>query len=108
MNSTASEGAVATSMGCHVMGLFLHVGAGIFDCNGQATGPHGGKIDHVVTDKCRFLRPDSRLLDDFLKSSLLILNTLADIFQFEVAGAQRNSFRDALGDQSSLNAGQTG
>ena len=103
-----AEGAVASRMGCHVMGLFLHFGASILHRDGQAAGAHSGKIDDVVTDKGRFLQPDSRLLDDFFEGSLLILNTLKDIFQFKVAGAERNGLRDALGDQTSLNAGQTG
>ena len=41
-----AEGAVASGLGSHVMGLFLYLGPGIFDCDGQATGTHGWQIDH--------------------------------------------------------------
>ena len=49
---------------------------------------------------------ESRFFHNFFKRSALVVDTLADVFEFQVAGAQGDGFGDALGDESSLDAGE--
>jgi len=100
-----AEGAVAAGVGRDVVSFLFYLGAGVFHGDGQASGAHGGEIDDVVADEGRFFQFDSRLLDDFLESGLLVLNSLAEVFTLQVSGAEGNCFGDALGDQSSPDAG---
>ena len=103
-----TESAVAASMGRHVVGLALHFGAGVFDGDGKASGAHGGEVDDVVADEGGFLEVQSCILHDFFEGGALVLNSLADVFEFQVASAQGNGFGDALGDEAGPDASEAG
>ena len=100
-----AESPISAGVGSDVVRLFFYLGAGVFDGYGQASGAHSGKIDDVVADEGGFFQFDSRLPDDLFESGLLVLNSLTDIFKLQVSGAKGNSFRDALGNESRLDAG---
>ena len=89
------------------MRFALDFGAGVLHGDGQACGAHGGQIDDVIANKGGFLRFDSRFLDYLFKARPLVVDSLANIFELQVAGAQGDGFRDALGDESSLDSGET-
>ena len=86
------------------MRFVLDLGARVSDGDRQACGTHGGKIDDVVADEGGFFPLDSVLLNDFIKGAALVLDALADVFEFEIAGAEGDGFGDALGDESGLDA----
>ncbi len=69
-----------------VMGFFLDLSSGILHGDCKAAGSHGGEVDYIVSDKGGFFQLESSLFDDFLKGSLLVLNSLTDEFKFQVAG----------------------
>ena len=51
---------------------------------------------------------DSCFFHDFLEAGALVVDALADVFEFQVAGAEGDGFGDALGDESGLDAGEAG
>ena len=103
-----AEGAVASGVRRDVVGLLLYFGAGVFDGDGQSRGAHGGQVDHVVADEGGFFRCDSCFFHDFLKACALVVDALANVFEFQVAGAEGDGFGDAFGDESGLDAGEAG
>jgi hypothetical protein len=102
-----AESAVATGIGRNVVRFLLYFGAGIFHSDGEACGAHGGKVDDVVADEGGFVQSDSFFFDDCLKARAFVLDSLTNIFEFQIAGAKGDSFRDALGDESGLDAAET-
>ena len=103
-----AEGAVAAGVGSDVVGFLLHFGAGVFHGDGQACGAHGGEVDYVVADEGGFFRLETFLPHDFFEASTLVLDALMNVLEFQVAGAERDGFGDALGDESGLDAGEAG
>jgi hypothetical protein len=101
-----TEGAVAASVGRDVVRFPFHFGAGVFHGDSEASGAHGGKIDDVVADEGSLFGLETLLVDDFVEDGALVLDSLADVFEFQVARAERDRFRDAFGDESSLYAAQ--
>ena len=109
MNSTASRRAPSPpACGCHVVGFPFHFGAGVFDGDGEASGAHGGEVNDVVADEGGLIEFQSRILHDFLEGGALVLNSLANVFEFQVACAQGNGFGDALGDEAGPDASEAG
>jgi len=107
MNSTGvAEGAVASGVGRGVVGFPLHFGAGVFYGDGQPGGAHGGEIDNVVADEGGFFRLDSCVFNHLFKACAFVVDALADVFEFQVAGAEGDGFGDALGDESGPDAGE--
>ena len=80
--------------------------ARVLDRDCKSAGAHGRKIDHIVADERGFFRLQSRLPHDRFEASALIVDALVDVFEFQVAGANRNRFRTALGDNPSLDAAE--
>jgi hypothetical protein len=103
-----AEGAFAAGVRSDVVGFALYFGAGVFDGDGEPSGAHGGEIDDVVADEGSFVELHARVLDDFFEGSALVLNPLADEFEFQIASAQGNSFGDALGDEAGPDASEAG
>src|SRR4030081_1810752 len=71
-----AQGTLTSRVGRDVVGFRLDLGAGIFHGNGQASGAHGGQVDHVVADEGCFLGLKAFLHEDLLEARLLILYTL--------------------------------
>jgi hypothetical protein len=94
-------------MRCDVVRFFLHFGARVFDRDGQPAGTHGGKIDDIVSHECRLVESDAIFFHDLFEGGAFVLDPLANIFEFQIPGAQRHGFGDALGDEPGLDAGQT-
>ena len=86
--------------------LPFHFGAGVFYGDGEACGAHGGQIDDVVADEGGFFGLHSLFFHDFFESGALVVDALADEFELQIAGAEGDSFGDALGDESRLDAGE--
>ena len=101
-----AESAVAAGVGRDVVGLALYFGAGVLDGDGEASGAHGGEVDDVVADEGGFLEVQACILHDFLEGGALVLNSLANVFEFQVACAQGNGFGDALGDEAGPDASE--
>src|SRR5579864_6026681 len=107
MNSTASRSAVPAGVGRDIARFLLHLGTGVFHGNREACGAHGGKVDDVVADKGGFVLLDSLLFNDFFNARALVLNSLTNVFESQIAGAKGDGLRDALGDKSGLNAAES-
>lgn len=82
--------------------------AGVFHRDGQSRRAHGGQVDDVVADEGAFFRLEIFLSDDLLEAGALVVDTLVYVFEFQVAGAQRDGFGNALGNEPSLDAGEAG
>jgi len=50
---------------------------------------------------------DSLLFNDFFNARALVLNSLTNVFESQIAGAKGDGLRDALGDKSGLNAAES-
>jgi hypothetical protein len=103
-----ASGAVAAPVRGHVMSIGLYFVSRVSNGNGQAAILHGRKVDDVVSDKCRLTGADALTLQDFFKGGQLVLNSLADVLDFKIAGAKCHCLRDALGDEPGLDAGEAG
>ncbi len=88
------------------MRFLFHFGTGIFHGDGEAAGSHGGQVDDVVAYERGFFGFEALLLHDFFEAGALVSNALTNVFEFQVAGAEHDSFRDARGDQPGLDAGE--
>ena len=98
------EGAFAAGVWGRVVGLPFHLGAGVLGGDRQSSVAHCRQIDDVVTDKCGFVEPESGFLDDLPEGRSLVVDTLEDKFQFQVAGPESDGFREAFGDQAGTKA----
>jgi len=101
-----TQGSLASGVRGRVVGLLLHFGASVLDRNGETAGAHGREIDHIIAYEGSFLGPDTFFSSDLFEGSALVLNTLADVFELQIAGAKRNRFRDPLGDETGLDSSQ--
>ena len=73
----------------------------------QSTISHHREIDNVIPDESGFAGMNSLLPQDLFECRQLVLNTLVDVFQPEVTGAQGDSFGNSFGDQPRLNPADT-
>jgi hypothetical protein len=64
-----------------------HLAAGVSDGDGESAISHYGQIDDIVPDEGSFIGPKSFLLKDFPKYCQLVLDTLMNVLQFQVAGS---------------------
>lgn len=103
-----AECSFASGVGRDVVRFFFHLGARVLYGYGEAPGAHGGEVDDVIADECGFLQCHACFFDDFFEGGALVLNALADEFEFQIAGAEGDGFGDALGDESGPDAGETG
>ena len=101
-----AEGAVASGVGRGVVRFPLYFGASVFYGDGQPGGAHGGEIDNIIADEGGFFRLETGLFHYLFKASAFVVDALADVFEFQVAGAEGDGFGDALGDESGPDASE--
>ena len=85
-----------------IVRISLDLIACICDCDRKAAIPHDGQVNDIVPYKSGFCSGDAFLLQNLLERGQLVLNALIDIFQFQVARPQCDSFRNAFRDQPGL------
>ena len=93
-------------MFCDDVRFFLYFLARVRHGDGEAAIAHDREIDDVVADERRLGRLQVRFFQDSLEAGELVLNSLMDMFDFQVAGPQGDSFGDALGDQPGLDSAE--
>ena len=77
-------------------------GAGVFHRDGKSTSAHHWKIDDVVSNEGGFGGGDFLFFENLAEDSCFVLNTLVNMVNFQVAGAQGNGFGESLGNESGL------
>jgi hypothetical protein len=95
-------GAVAAGVGGDPVGFGLYFGASVLYGNGEAAAAHDWQVDDIVTYKGGFGGGDSLFLEDLAEDACLVLNALVDVVDFQIAGAEGDSLRQALGDHTRL------
>jgi hypothetical protein len=63
------------------VGFRLDFGAGIFHGDGQASGTHGGQIDHVIANEGCLLGLEAFLLEDVFEARPFILYALVYVLK---------------------------
>jgi len=76
----------------------LHFITRIGDGYSKTTITHYGEIDDVISDKPSLTGRKPFLFKYFLENRQLVLDTLVDVVEFEIASAKGYCFRNALGD----------
>ncbi len=84
----------------------LHFGPRVFHRDRQPALAHHRQVNYIVPNERRFRGGDAVLIENLAEGSSLVLNALMHVVHLEVARAQRHRFRNALGDQSRLDARQ--
>src|SRR5215472_10703725 len=90
-----------------VLGLLLHLGAGVRHCDGEPCQSHSGKVDDVVAHKGTFVRGNSGLTDNLLKRGTFVVAALMNKLQFQIAGPEGNGFGEALCNKPGTKATET-
>ena len=103
-----ADGAFASAMVGDDVGLVFDVFTGVGDGEGESTVAHDGKVDDVIADEGGFFRLEMRFLQDLAEGGELVVRSLGDVFDFEIAGAEADGLRDALGDESGFEAAEAG
>ncbi len=67
-----------------------------------------GQVDDVIADEGGFFRLEIFFLQNFAEGAEFIGDSLVDVLDLEVAGTQADGVRDALGDDSGLEASEAG
>ena len=86
------------------MSLSFYFRPGIFDGDGQSAFAHRRKVDDVVSDKGGLVGCYSVFLKNLGEHRRLVLNALVHVVNLKIACPQRDSFRNAFGDDSRLDA----
>jgi hypothetical protein len=103
-----ANGAFASTVVGDYVGLVLNLFAGVGDGDGETSGAHGGEIDDVVTDECGLVGGEILLLKNFSHGGELVIGTLVDVLYLEVAAAEADGLRDALGDYAEFQPTKSG
>ena len=92
----------------HVVGFLLNLVAGVGHGDGESAVPHHRQVDHIVSHKPSFARRQALLAQDFFKNRQPVLNALVHMLELQIVGAQRDRFRNSLGNEASLDATKSG
>ena len=103
-----ADGALAAAMVGDDVGFVFDVLAGVGDGEGEAAVAHDGKVDDVIADEGGFFGLEIFLRQNFAEGGEFVGRSLVDVLDFQVAGAEADGLRDALGDDSGLDAAQAG
>ena len=90
----------------HPVGGGFDLRAGVGGGDGQAADAQDGQVDDVVAHIGEFLDRDAGLLDDLVHGVQLVRLTLVDEFVLQVAGADGDGLRLALGDDAGAKAAE--
>src|SRR5205823_4111703 len=105
---SVAGGAISTAMRRDPVGLSFNFWTRVLYSDGQAAFAHHWQVDDVITNESGFRRVDPVFLQDLLEDSGFILNALMDVIDFEIACAEGDCFRPALGDEPSSYTGEPG
>lgn len=103
-----ADGTFAAAMVGDDVGFILDVLAGVGDGEGEAAVAHDGEVDNVIADECGFFGLEIFFLQNFAEGGEFVGRSLVDVLDLQVTGAEADGFRDALGDDSGLDAGEAG
>ncbi len=103
-----ADGALSATVVGDDVGFVFDIFAGVGDGEGESAVAHDGEIDDVVSDEGGLLGLEVFLGEDFTEGGELVGCALGDVLDFEVAGAETDGLRDALGDEPGLDASEAG
>ena len=103
---SVADGAFAAPVIGDDVGLVLDLFAGVGDGEGQAAGAHDGKVDDVIADEGSFFGCESLFGENLAEGRKLVRDALVDVLDLEIAAAEANGLRGALGDEAGLNSAE--
>jgi hypothetical protein len=103
-----ADGSLAATVIGNDVGLVFDVFAGVGYGEGESAGAHDGQVDDVVADEGGFFGLELFGGEDFAEGGEFVGGSLADVLDFEVAGAKTDGLGDAFGDDSGADSAETG
>ena len=103
-----AAGSLASGVGCDVVRGGLGLLAGVCGGDGEAYFAHHGEVDDVIADVGDLVEGAAFFRDDLVERVDFVGLTLIDVVDLEVAGADGDYLRVALGDPADLEAGEAG
>src|SRR5262245_45809393 len=86
----------------HKVGLILYFLTSIRDRNGESATAHDREIHNIVAHEGDVFVLGVFCRHDFFQCLKLVVLSLKDVVQFEIAGAESHRFGPALGDDTQL------
>jgi hypothetical protein len=91
-----------------VVGDGFDLGAGVGGGDGKADDAEDREVDDVVADVGDLVEGAAFIRDDLVKGVALVVLALVDVVDLEIAGADGDDARVALGDEADLETSEAG
>lgn len=102
-----SSSSLSAGIGRYVVGGDLGLVTGVGGCNGQTADAHDGQIDDIVSDEGELIEGATGALEDVVDGGHFVRLALIDELQAQIAGADGDGGRLALGDEADAQSAET-